>query len=74
MAYKVTKGGKGPIGSKVVAPGGGFVHERKKRPNKAAHYFTLHEGGKEIRMMQLPHSKPVVQSVLTPVKKKKKRG
>jgi len=24
---KTTKGGRGPIGSRVKAPGGGFIHE-----------------------------------------------
>lgn len=60
-----TKGGKGPIGSKVKAPGGDYIHERKATPNKSARYFTLKRGGKLLRMMQKPGESAEVQSVLT---------
>lgn len=68
MSIKVTKGGKGPIGSKVKSPNGEYVHERKASPVKNARYFTVKKGNKEIRMMQAPGKKPVVQSVLTRIK------
>lgn len=58
-------GGKGVIGSKVKAPGGEYVHERKAAPSKKARYFTIERGGKLLRMMQKPGEKTEVQSVLT---------
>jgi len=67
---KVTKGGRGPIGSKVKAPGGHYVHARQAAPNKKAEYFTIKRGGKELRMMKV-NGKVKVQSVLTPIKKNK---
>ena len=34
MRAKVTKGGRGRVGSRVKAPGGKFVHERQTNPKK----------------------------------------
>jgi|GEM_PF-1449981 hypothetical protein len=59
------KGGKGAIGSKVIAPGGEYVHERKAAPDKSARYFTIQKGGKLLRMMKKPGESTEVQSVLT---------
>lgn len=64
-SVEVTKGGKGPIGLKVKAPGGEYIHERKAAPNKKARYFTIEKGGKMLRMMKKPGEEAEVQSVLT---------
>jgi hypothetical protein len=64
-AVETIKGGKGPIGSQVKAPGGDFIHERKAAPDKKAEYFTIKKGGNELRMMQKPGQPAEVQSVLT---------
>jgi len=64
-AIEITKGGKGPVGSKVKAPGGDYIHERKAAPDKKAKYFTIQKGGKELRMMKKPGESTEVQSVLT---------
>lgn len=64
-SVKVTRGGKGPIGSKVKAPGGDYIHERKEAPSKSARYFTIKKGGKVLRMMQKSGEPAEVQSVLT---------
>lgn len=71
MSIKITKGGKGPIGSKVKAKNGKYVHERKASPNKDAEYYTIKKGGKLLRIMK-SKGKSKVQSVLIPVKKGKK--
>lgn len=63
---ETTTGGKGPIGSRVKAPGGDYIHERKKAPDKAARYFTITRGGKKLRMMKKKGEPAEVQSVLTP--------
>lgn len=66
MGYKVTKGGRGPVGSHVVAPGGKFVHARKATPVKGAKYITVTRGGKKVRLMKPPGSSSFkVQSVLS---------
>jgi hypothetical protein len=61
----ITKGGKGPVGSKTAAPGGDYIHERKASPDKKARYFTITKGNKKLRMMQKPGKSAEVQSVLT---------
>lgn len=69
---KTTKGGKGKIGQKVRAKGGKYVHERKAAPNKKCRYITKKSGGKLLRIMYCG-KKSKVQSVLTPIKKRKKK-
>lgn len=69
MSVKVTKGGKGPVGSKVKAPEGKYVHERKAAPDKNAEYYTVKKGNKLIRVMK-KNGKTKVQSVLTKIKGK----
>jgi hypothetical protein len=57
---------RGEIGEKVTSPDSDYVHERKARPDKNAHYYTLHiNGGRLLRMME-KKGKSKVQSVLTP--------
>jgi hypothetical protein len=66
-AIKTTKGGKGPIGERVKAPGGGYIHERQVSPDKEAKYYTIKRGGKLLRIMKKPGKSAEVQSVLTKI-------
>ena len=70
---KTTKGGRAGIGVKAKAKGGKFVHQRKAKPNKNCRYITKTvKGGKKLRIMYCGNKKGKVQSVLTPIKKRKK--
>ena len=69
MGVKITKGGKGPVGSAVKAPGGEYVHHRKAEPEKDASYITVKQGDKLIRI-EKKGGESKVQSVLTPSKNK----
>jgi hypothetical protein len=70
MRVKIAKGGKGPIGSKVKAPGGHFVHERQTSPKKYSTCRTItQKDGTEIRVCKVKGSKKwEKQSILKPIK------
>lgn len=70
---KTTKGGRAGIGIKAKAKKGKYVHLRKAAPKKGARYITKKtKSGKLLRIMY-SGKKGKLQSVLTPIKKRKKR-
>jgi len=73
MGIRVTKGGRGPVGSAVKAPGGKYIHKRKKSPKKYTKYITVTTNrGNKVRLGWNPRTKKwEAQSVLIKIKNKK---
>jgi len=70
MAVETTKGGKGPVGSQVKAPGGAYVHERKASPEGMTDFRTITtKSGNKIRIGHLD-GKTITQAVLKHIKGK----
>lgn len=72
MSVRVTKGGKGPVGSKVKSPGGKFIHERKKAVPKKKGRWRTGTTKKGIKIRQYWDSKKkkwITQSVLKEIKR-----
>jgi len=71
MSVTIAKGGKGPVGSAVKAPGGAFVHHRATSPGKYDTCRTItQKDGTEIRVCRIKGTdKWEKQSILTPIKK-----
>jgi hypothetical protein len=66
IEVETTKGGKGPVGSYVKAPGGEYVHSRKHDPSDYSEYRTVKKNGKLLRLGKNKSTgKWEVQSVLT---------
>ena len=71
MNVKIKKGGRGKIGERVRAPGGKYIHVRKRSPKNYTKYITkATKKGKKIRLGWNPKKRKwEVQSILTPFKK-----
>ena len=69
---KITKGGKGPIGSSAKAPKGKYIHKRKASPKKFTKYKTITtKNGNKVRLGWNPKTRKwETQSVLKKIKKK----
>jgi len=70
MTIKIAKGGRGPIGSRVKAPGGKYIHERKTNPKRYSTCRTKTlKNGTKIRICKVKgKNKWERQSVLRPIK------
>lgn len=68
----ITKGGRGPVGSRVKALAGKYIHARKKEPPKGdkVYWRTITRNREKIRQYWAGR-KWIDQSVLTPTKGKK---
>lgn len=70
MPVEETKGGRGPVGSHVKAPGGAYIHERKASPKGMTDFRTITtKSGNKIRIGHLD-GKTVTQAVLKKIKGK----
>ena len=70
---KVTKGAKGKIGQAVKAKKGKYVNVRKAAPKKGGRYITKKIKTGKLLRIQYKGKKGKLQSILTPIKKRKKK-